>query len=62
MNTQDFNIVPRWYTNPNDLMTADDIKEQLEYQKAQAELSYIDYVNAQLRVASLENSLGEDIC
>lgn len=64
--------LPQWFTRPNDVMTVEDIREMLEYEKSMrdiikreyevstgedAERLYVDLANAEMRVAQLEDSL-----
>ena len=69
MNTQ-----PKWFSHPNSVLTEQDILEQIEYEKqclnqakwdfSQAltadsrERAWMDVVNTELRIASLEDKVG----
>lgn len=52
-------MIPKWFSAPNDVLTEQDIREQLEYERVQLAMREMDYAQSCMRVKNLEMSLGE---
>ena len=66
-------MIPKWYSSPNEVMTAEDIMEMLEYERAQLEacndridkakgehdlnMAILDVQHSKLRISQLERLL-----
>ena len=50
---------PQWFDMPDCVLTEQELRERLEYEKVQLELLRMDYVNSKLRVSQMIDKLHE---
>ena len=53
------NLPPEWFNVPDSCLEEEELREKLEYEKTQLELLKMDVANTEVRIARLEEKVGE---